>query len=285
MGSSARAGRRTPATPGRPSPRRPATLLFVESACASARTGRLASGITVSGLAADVPAGVDERAEPCKASTWLLPSSSGRSMPPAIRRAAAVQRAERASTSPRARGFRRGVRAGSSSAARAVAVLRRRMAIPATTSSWAALAAGGNGAASSSAKLRSASSRRPISSKRRTSRCRAWAASNGRHARAWRGPPDRAIWRASSVALLVSAGDLRPRPPRARGPRLLSTEAGAALRTAPWPDHQSRVAPAMPRSASGRRIVMQGDVVQGAERIPPTARECAASASPFQSRH
>ena len=59
---------------------------------------------------------------------------------------------------------------GAASAARAVFARSRRIAIPATTSSWAALNAGGKGAGSSSASVRSASSRRPIRRRRRTSR-------------------------------------------------------------------------------------------------------------------
>ena len=59
---------------------------------------------------------------------------------------------------------------------RAGLVRRRRIAMPATTSSCAARKAGGSGVGSSPASPRSASSRRPISSRRRTSRWRACAA-------------------------------------------------------------------------------------------------------------
>ena len=60
--------------------------------------------------------------------------------------------------------------AARTSAARAARARTRRIAIPATTSSCAVLDAGGNGDGSRSASARSASSRRPISSRRRTPR-------------------------------------------------------------------------------------------------------------------
>ncbi len=62
------------------------------------------------------------------------------------------------------------------SATRAALVRRRRIAIPATTSAWAARGPGGNSVGSISSIKCSASSSRPISSKRRTSSVRACAA-------------------------------------------------------------------------------------------------------------
>jgi len=97
----------------------------------------------------------------------------------AIGRAAGVCRTRDAlSTSAVSAGMRAwcATRLARASAARAAFVLRRRIAIPATTSSWAVRDAGERGAGSSSARVRSASSMRTISRRRRTSRYRACAA-------------------------------------------------------------------------------------------------------------
>src|SRR5712672_1530192 len=106
-------------------------------------------------------------------------SRRSRSSPLAIRRAAGVFRTRDAlSTSAVSGGIRawRAAHSARASAARAAFVRRRRIAIPATTSSWAVLDAGGKGLGSSSASIRSASSRRPIKRRRRSSRYRACAA-------------------------------------------------------------------------------------------------------------
>ena len=106
-------------------------------------------------------------------------SVRSRSSPCAIKRAAGVlMRRDVLSTSAISAGMRarRAARLASTSATRALFVSKRQIAIPAIASSWAALKAGGKGAASNSASACSASSRRPISKRRRTPRCRACAA-------------------------------------------------------------------------------------------------------------
>ena len=119
------------------------------------------------------------RAPPTPAALRPPRAGAGRSSPRAIRRAAGVVRTRDAlSTSAVSAGMSAASAAclARASAARAALVRSRRIAIPATTSSWAARDAGGSGVGSSSASARSASSRRPIRSRRRTSRFRACAA-------------------------------------------------------------------------------------------------------------
>ena len=99
------------------------------------------------------------------------PRSRGRSKPLSMRRAAGVSRtATAASTSAVSAGMRasRAARPARASAARAAVIRRRRIATPATTSSWTVRSAGGSGAGSSPASIRSAWSRRPIRTSRRT---------------------------------------------------------------------------------------------------------------------
>ena len=143
------------------------------------------------------------------------------------------------------------LRSARASAARAVFVRRRRIAIPATTSSWAALDAGGKGVGSSSASVRSASSRRPIRRRRRTSRFRAWAAFI-------RSPCASSVTRAASSAfggyprsretsaISASATTHLARATASRGPN-----ARAALRSRAFARTRSpSCAITMPRSAS-----------------------------------
>ena len=173
------------------------------------------------------------------------PPPSARGCPPRARRA----RPERARRAP-------------------PCVRKRRIAIPATTSSWAALDAGGSGAGSSSASARSASSRRPIRSRRRTSRLRACAAFT-------RSPCASSVARAASSAF---AGQ-----PRSRETSAISASATTHLRaghglfrtegargTSQKRLRSNEIAELRHRDASKRerrRVVAQGDPVQGAERI------------------
>ncbi len=105
-------------------------------------------------------------------------------------------------------------RSARASAARADFVRRRRIAIAATTSSWTVLDGGGRGVGSSWASVRSASSRRPIRRRRRTSRCRAYTAFA-------RSPCASSVARAASSALAAQ--------PRSREARAMSASATAHL--------------------------------------------------------
>ena len=148
----------------------------------------------------------------------------------------------------------------------------RRIAIPATTSSWAVLKAGGNGAGSSSASMRSASSRRPIRSRRRTSRYRAYAAFT-------RSPCSSSVARAAVERLRRPAqvarderdlglGDDASRA----GHRFLRAE--SARSTPQQSLRANEIAELRHRDAAKRerrRIVAQRDPLQRAERI--TCRE------------
>ena len=159
-------------------------------------------------------------------------------------------------------------RSARASAARAVLVRSRRIAMPATASSCAARDAGGNGAGSSPASVRSASSRRPTSSRRRTSRWRAWAAFS-------RSPACSSVARAASSALVgqpssreTSAISASATTQRARATASFGAE-GARR-----PLHQGFCAREIAELRHGdaaqrqrRRVVAQGDPVQGAERI------------------
>ncbi len=149
------------------------------------------------------------------------------------------------------------------------------MAIPATTNSWAVRDAGGNGAGSSAASLRSASSRRPIRSKRRTSRVRACAALR-------RSPCASSVARAASS---VFAGQLRSRETSAisasatthlaRATASFGPKARAALRNRALARGRSpSCAIAMPRSASA------GASSRNATRFNAPSASPAASARP-----
>ena len=145
------------------------------------------------------------------------------------------------------------------SAARALFARSRRIAIPATASSCAARDAGGNGAGSSPLSVRSASSRRPTSSRRRTSRWRACAAFGPSPCRS-------SVARAASSALVgqpssretsaisASATTQRARPPppwrQRRAPRASPGLSRAGnRRAAPW---RCRATPAPARPRAGR---------------------------------
>ena len=175
---------------------------------------------------------------------------------------------------PSAQGCRawRAARSARASAARAAFVRRRRIAIPATTSSWAVLDAGGKGAGSSSASVRSASSRRPIRRRRRTSRYRACAAFT-------RSPCASSVARAASSAfagqprsretsaISASATTHLARATASFGPKARAALSQERLRS-------NEIAELRHRDASKRergRVVAQGDPLQCAEGI--TRRE------------
>ena len=147
-------------------------------------------------------------------------------------------------------------------------VRNRRIAMPATTSSCAVRDAGGNGAGSSGASMRSASSRWPTSSRRRTSRWRAWAAFS-------RSPRRSSVARAALSALVGpaelarherdlglghDAARARHRLPRAEGARRALDQAFCTREIA-----ELRHGDAAQRQ--GRRVVAESDPVQRAERI------------------
>ena len=143
---------------------------------------------------------------------------------------------------------------------------------PRPTSSWAVLNAGGKGAGSSSASVRSASSRRPIRSRRRTSRYRACAALTPVAVRFERRP--RRVERLRRPAQVarderdLGLGDDAPRA----GHGLFRTE--GARRTSQERLRSNEIAELRHRDASKRerrRVVAQGDPLQCAERI--TRRE------------
>ena len=138
-----------------------------------------------------------------------------------------------------------------SNALRAGFVLRRRIAMPATASSCAALEAGGSGIGSSPASTSSASSRRPISSRRRTLRWPACAAFS-------RSPCFSSVARAASKIL---AGQPRSRETSAISASATTHLARATASFGPKPRAARRssvlarsrspsCAIAMPRSAS-----------------------------------
>ena len=137
------------------------------------------------------------------------------------------------------------------SATRAVFVWSRRVAIPATTNSWAARDAGGKGAGSSSPSVRSASSRRPIRSRRRTSTNRACAAFT-------RSPCASSVARAASSAFAgqprsreTSATSASATTHLARATASFGPKARAALRRRAFARTRSpSCAIAIPRSAS-----------------------------------
>ena len=204
-------------------------------------------------------------------------SRSGRSSPRAIRRAAGASSTRDALVDLRRQG--RDVRL-----ARCVLGPGERLARrlrpqapdrdPATASSRATRNAGGRGAGSSSASVCSASSRRPISSRRRTSRLRACAAFN-------RSPCASSVARAAPSAFAghvevarderdLGLGDDASRA----GHRLLRTE--RARGTSQECLRANEIAELRHRDAAQRerrRIVTQGDPLQGAEGI--ACRECA----------
>ena len=179
-------------------------------------------------------------------------------------------RAMRFRPPPSAPGCRawRAARSARASAARAAFVRRRRIAIPATTSSWAALDAGGKGAGSSSASVRSASSRRPIRSRRRTSRYRACAALT-RSPCCFERRPRRVerLRRPAQVARDERDLGLGDDAPRA-GHGLFRTE--GARRASQQRLRSNEIAELRHRDAAQRerrRVVAQGDPLQRAERI------------------
>jgi hypothetical protein len=193
------------------------------------------------------------------------PRAGGRSSPRAIRRAAGVLRTRDAlSTSAVSAGRAWRAARSARASARAAFVRRRRIAIPATTSSWAALDAGDKGAGSSSASVRSASSRRPIRRRRRTSRYRACAAFT-------RSPCSSSVARAASSAFAGQPRSReRSRPRRrhtSRGPRPLSDRRRAQhFAREPLLERDRRAAPSRclaARAQARRRARRPGSVRRG----------------------
>ena len=164
------------------------------------------------------------------------------------------------------------------------AVRRRRTARPATTSAWAAFEAGGKGVGSSPASIRSASPSCPTSRRRRAWRCPACAAlarspcaSERRPGGVQRlGGPAQVARDERDLGLgdnAACAGHGLPRPEGARG----AAQQGLGADQVAEPRHRDAA------QRERRRVVAQGDALQGAEHIAgrQRARGGRGSASPF----
>ena len=240
------------------------------SARASAnKTGRVASETVVSASRTTWrQASTTSAPEASSASTSS--SRRGCSSPGAIRRAAGALRTMAVlSTSAVSAGMPawRAARSASASALRACLIRKRRIAIPATASSWVARNAGGKDVASNFVSARSASSRRPVKRKRRTSRCRAWAAfarspRRSSAARAVSSAFAEKLKSRDTSAISASATTQRARANTSFGPkaRAASKERLCANKIA-----ELRHGDAAQRQR--RRVVAQSDELQCAERI------------------